>query len=64
MVLLTKLGFVDQYVLKMFMIFLLQYSRLVYVLNHFHLSLCKDQESSTLPCLHPNVDRIVSASCA
>ena len=23
------------------------------VLNHFHVDLCKDQELSSLPCLHP-----------
>jgi hypothetical protein len=46
-------GFVDQYVLKNTMsFFLCKIQSYCIVLNHFHLTLGKDEELSTLPCLH------------
>jgi hypothetical protein len=50
----TLLAFVHQYVSKWLWIFFFHKIQTWYIiLNDFHLNLCKDQELSTSPCLHP-----------
>ena len=48
------LGFIDQYVFRMYMLFFLHITQSQYIkLNHFHLTLGTDQDPSTSLCFHP-----------